>query len=83
MSLVGQGVLVRWRTPCGRRGGKWSQHVSTQSLATGTDVLRTRCTGGTTICLSCVGNTSQRGGDLSAQRVTLCCARHEKEENQL
>ena len=26
MSLVGRSLLGRWRTPCGRRGGKWSPH---------------------------------------------------------
>ena len=32
MSLVGLSLLGRWRTPCGRRGGKWTQHVTTQCL---------------------------------------------------
>ena len=83
MSLVGQGLLGRWRILCGRGGGKWSQRVTTPCLAVGTGIPGTRCTGGTTSCLSCVENASQRGGDLLAQSVILCCARYRKEQNQL
>ena len=32
--------------------------------------------------VSCVGNASQRGGDLHAQRAILCCTRHGKKQNQ-
>ena len=40
MSLVGQRLLGRLRTPCGRRGGKRSQHVTTRCLDEGTGVQR-------------------------------------------
>ena len=49
----------------------------------GTVVLGTQCTGGTTSCLSCVGNASQRGGDSPAQRVILSFTRHGKTQNGL
>ena len=45
--------------------------VSECSLAGGTGAPGNRCTGGTTSCLSCVRNASQRGGDSHAQRVIL------------
>ena len=38
MSLVRLSLLGRWKTPCGRRGGKWSQHVTTRCLDEGTVV---------------------------------------------
>ena len=48
------------------------------TCAAGIGVLGTRYTGGTTSCLSCVGNDSQHGRDLPAQRVILYCTRHGK-----
>ena len=72
------GSARRWRTLCGRRGGKWSQHVTAPCLVVGKGVPGTRFTGGMTSCLSCIENALQRRGNLPAQRVTFCCARHKK-----
>ena len=62
----GRDFTFSWRTLCGLRGGKWSQHVTTRCLVAGTGVPGTRCTGGTTSCLSCVDFV-----DWKKQRLVL------------
>ena len=49
----------------------------TRCLVSGTGVPGTQFTSETTSCLSYVADASQHGGNIPAQRVMLCCTRHE------
>ena len=66
-----------------KSAGSLEETIWVAKRKAGASAPETRCTGETTNFLFCVMNASQHGRDLTAQRVTLCCARHEKLQNLL
>ena len=66
MSLVGSGLLGRWKTLCIQRGERWSQLATVRCLAASTGKPRIQCTGGTTSWRPYVENASQCGENSPA-----------------